>query len=361
MRLIRVARTVVFVSIAVPAAVLAQQGQDELWDTSMSMQSDGMKMPAMTQQVCTPKGRREDRLQMDKNCKMVESKQSGNKFTFKVVCTEGRDSYTGTGEMEDLGKDAYRGFMTATGTRDGEKFNMRMDMSGKRVGNCTWEDPTKKVAAIEKQQKDMMAKECDRMIAELEPAMVFGYEGLPPEAVVCRDRQADFCANTGKVVKGIRDRASWDATRDKYGREKLASATKACKLDLATVRAPLCKDAQDKQDWNWFGGNCPEAAALRKQHCAGRTYSSVEPKHASMCAALGGLSYTAATADPAKAQAGGAAAASQAGAQGSAASQPGAQGSQGGTAGQSADAQKKPSSVDKLKEGADKLKKFLKF
>ena len=352
MRLLRRVCTVVALGLAAPAAALAQQGQDELWDMSMSVQSDGMKMPAMNQQVCTPKGRREERLQMDRNCKLVESKQVGSKFIFKMVCTEGKDSYTGAGEMEDLGKDAYKGFMTASGTRGGEKFDMRMDMAGRRVGNCTWEDPAKRVAALEKQQKEMMAKECDQAVAELSPGLVFGSPGLPPEAVPCRDRQAEFCTSAGNVVKGMRDRASWDAAHDKYGRATLDAATRACKLDLAGVRTPLCKDAQDQQDWNWFGANCPEAAALRKQHCAGRTYSSVEPGNASMCAALGGLSRglsdTAGEADPAKAQAGAAAAASQPASQGAAAGQP-------------ADAQKQPSAVDKLKEGAEKLRKFLKF
>ncbi|MFN9389265.1 MAG: DUF3617 domain-containing protein, partial [Betaproteobacteria bacterium] len=294
--------------LAAASAVLAQQGPDDLWETTMRMEGDGMKMPPMTQQVCAPKGKPESRMEMDKdsNCKMVESKQSGNKFTFKMVCTEGGDSYTGTGEMEDLSKDAYRGSFTSSGVREGRKFTMRMDMSGKRVGNCDAAAIERKaaaeIAAIEKQQRDAMVKVCNDAVANLATSLVFAPEGRS-EAMPCRDRQADFCANAGSVLKALRDRASWDAAQQKYSEGRLQEAARACKLDLAATRAPLCKAAMDKREWRWLRGNCPEAVALRNQHCKGRTYSSVEPRYSDMCAELGGLSYTAAPADPAKAQA----------------------------------------------------------
>jgi hypothetical protein len=207
--------------LAAARAVLAQQGPDDLWETTMRMEGDGMKMPPMTQQVCAPKGKPESRMEMDKdsNCKMVESKQSGNKFTFKMVCTEGGDSYTGTGEMEDLSKDAYRGSFTSSGVREGRKFTMRMDMSGKRVGNCDAAAIERKaaaeIAAIEKQQRDAMVKVCNDAVANLATSLVFAPEGRS-EAMPCRDRQADFCANAGSVLKALRDRASWDAAQQKY-------------------------------------------------------------------------------------------------------------------------------------------------
>jgi len=339
MRLPRSA-AVMLALLAAPAAVLAQQGQDELWDTSMSMESDGMKMPAMNQQVCTKKGSREGRMQMDKNCKILDSKQTGSKYTFKFACEEEKGSYTGTGEMEDLGKDAYRGKMAASGTREGEKFNMKMEMSGKKVGNCTWEDPSKKVAAIQAQQNAMMAKECDKQIAEMEAAAFFPTEGMPPEMMFCKDRKADFCANVGKVTQGMRDRASYEAAMDKY-RDKLERGTKACNIDLAALRGPVCKTAVDQKDWQWLNRYCPvEAGALRKAHCAGRTYSNVERQYADMCSMLGGLSYTAIGADASKAKSGGSAAATEA---------------------KPADPAKKPSTTEKVKETTEKLKKFLKF
>lgn len=327
---------------AASATVEAQQGTDELWDITMSMESDGMKMPAMNQKVCTKKGAREERMQMDKNCKVIDSKQSGSKYTFKFTCQDDKSNYTGTGEMEDLGKDAYRGKMAASGVREGEKFNMKMDMAGKKAGNCTWEDPGKKVEQMQAQQNAMMAKECDKQIAELEPAMFFPTEGMPAEMMFCKERTADFCGQVAKVTKGMKDRAAFEAAASKYG-DKLDRAGKACNIDMAAVRTPVCKSAVDQKDWQWLGRYCTaEAGALRKQHCAGRTYSNVERQYADMCSMLGGLSYTATGADAAKAKSGG---------QSATEAKPAA----------GAEPAKKPSTADKLKEGTDKLKKFLKF
>jgi hypothetical protein len=320
----------ILTALAASAAFAQNGGQDELWEITMSVQSDGMSMPAMTQKACTPKGKREERVPMEKNCRTLESKQSGNRSIFKFECVEGADRYTGTGEIEDLGKDAYRGFMNSSGTRDGEKFSMRVDMSGKRAGNCTWEDPAKRVAAIENRMKADQAAMCDDLVARLDSGMVFGGAGVAPEAVLCRDRQAAFCARAAGELKGIRDRARWDAAQDQYGGDRFESACKLCKLDVAATIGPLCSDAIAKGDWYWVKNHCPEAATLREQHCAGRDMSYMDPKYVPMCTVLGGT-------------------------------KPGGIKSRTAADGKPADPAKKPSLTDKLKEGADTLKKFLKF
>ncbi len=331
MRASRPLRLLALLASLVTAPALAQNGgQDELWEITMSVQSDGMTMPAMTQKTCAPKGKREERVPMDKNCRTLESKQSGNRSIFRFECVEGADRYTGNGEIEDLGKEAYRGFMNSSGTRDGEKFSMRVDMSGKRAGNCTWEDPAKQIAAIENKIKADMAAMCDNSIARLESVMVFGAPGMAPESVVCRDRQVAFCARAAGELKGIRDRARWDAVQDQYGGDRFESACKLCKLDVAATIGPLCSDAIAKGDWYWVKNRCPEAASLREQHCAGRDMSYMDPKYVPMCTVLGGTKA------------------------GGIKSRPAAEG-------KPADPAKKPSLTDKLKEGADTLKKFLKF
>ena len=75
----------ILTALAASAAFAQNGGQDELWEITMSVQSDGMSMPAMTQKACTPKGKREERVPMEKNCRTLESKQSGNRSIFKVV------------------------------------------------------------------------------------------------------------------------------------------------------------------------------------------------------------------------------------------------------------------------------------
>jgi hypothetical protein len=322
--------TIAFLGLVAGAHVHAQQGPDELWETTMAMESDGMKMPAMTQSVCSPKGARQEQRMMDKNCRTLESKQVGKKFTFKFACEEGADKWTGTGEMEDLGANAYRGKMAASGVREGQPFKMNMEMSGKKIGGCTYEDPRKKADEMMAQHSAMLAKECDKMIAELEPTMFFGMEGLPPDALICKDRKTEFCANVTKVTAGMREPKGFLAVQEKYG-DKWRAASQACGTDPAKISAPVCTNAVSTKDWSFVGSHCPtEAASLRKENCLGRTYTSVAPAARDLCAALGGLSYTASAPSSAKA-----------------APQPGEAPAEG--------------VGDKLKKGAEKLKKFLKF
>lgn len=310
------------------------QGTDELWDMTMSMEMEGMSMPAMNQKICQKKGENQESRTppVEKDCKMIDSKRSGNKQLFKFAC-DGKDGkYTITGETEQLGKDAYRGKMQSSGVRDGEKFDMSTAFSGKRVGNCTWEDPGKKVQEIQAQSNAMMAKECDKMIADLEPLMFFGGADMPADALFCKDRKADFCANAKKAAQRMRDPAGFTAMAGKH--QNWRQAMTACSIDPATISGPVCKSGVDKKDWTFVNRYCTtEAAALRKAHCTGRTYTTVDAAYRELCAGLGGLSYTADEPSAEKAKP-------------AAAEKPKSSG----------DAAK-----DKLKEGTDKLKKFLKF
>ncbi len=330
------ARRAIFavMGVLLGAAVACAQGTDELWEMSMSVEMEGMSMPAMNQKVCQKKGENQESRTppVEKDCKMIDSKRSGNKQTFKFAC-DGKDGkYTIAGETEQLGKDAYRGKMQSSGVRDGEKFNMSTAFSGKRVGNCTWEDPQKQIAQMQGQHAALMAKECDKMILDMQPLMFFGSKDYPQDALICKDRKADFCANAKKVAQTMRDPAGFTAASNKH--ESWREAMKACSIDPESISGPVCKSAVDRKDWDFVNRQCKtEATALRKAHCTGRTYTTVDAAYRELCVGLGGLSYTAdePSADKAKP---------------AAAEKPKSSG----------DAAK-----DKFKEGTDKLKKFLKF
>ncbi|MBI1398071.1 MAG: DUF3617 family protein [Betaproteobacteria bacterium] len=313
--------------LLLPLVCQAAPGQDEQWETTMSMETEGMTMPPMTQTVCTPKGAKTENRMLDRNCRMLDSKQSGNKSTFRFACEEGADKWTGTGEMERIGSDAYRGTMNASGTRDGQPFTMKMNVSGKRKGTCTYEDPRRKVDELMAQRQAMMAKECDGMIEQLQPGVFFGGNGLPDDALVCKDRQADFCAKVASVTAGMRDVNGYTAAKEKYG-DTWREAAKACGTDPASVTGPLCGSAVTGRNWQFLAANCPdEAATLRKENCTGRTYTSVAADFRELCAAVGGLSYTA--------------------------QRPSTSNTDTTDTGKGL--------TDKLKEGAGKLRKFLKF
>lgn len=304
------------------ASSVSAQGHDELWDIDMKVEMAGVPvpMPPMVQKICQPKARPDDRMvPMDKDCRMLESKRSGSRFTFKFRCEGGGNDYTGSGEMEYRGDDAYRGRMSAKGRMDGEAVDMTTQWSGRRVGSCTYEDPAQQQAQAMAQVNAEMAKACAQVIEELMTPMVFG------ESAVCRDRRADFCARAGMVEQELRDPAGFE----KHAQRDWRGALAACGRDPGPVVRQVCATAIASRDGAFLQKHCPDdAVAARKQYCAGRTHASVDPSVRELCNALGGLSYTSdapVSAAPAPASDG------------------------------------KGSIADKLKEGADKLKKFLKF
>jgi hypothetical protein len=75
----------------------------------------------------------EDLVPKQSNCRMVDSKRVGSKFTYKMECT-GNDPMTMLGEIT-FGNNAYDGQMRMTMTKTNDTMNMAV--SGKRVGDCT--------------------------------------------------------------------------------------------------------------------------------------------------------------------------------------------------------------------------------
>jgi hypothetical protein len=115
---------------------VAAQGKDDLWEISSKMEMPGMPMamPAQVNRVCVGKNRKdEDLVPRQANCRVVDSKRTGSKFTYRMECT-GNDPMTMIGEMT-FGDNAYDGQMRMTMTKTSDTMNMAV--SGKRVGDCT--------------------------------------------------------------------------------------------------------------------------------------------------------------------------------------------------------------------------------
>jgi Protein of unknown function (DUF3617) len=130
----------VLIAALVASLPVAAQGKDELWEVSSKMEMPGMPMamPAQVNRVCVGKNRKdEDLVPRQSNCRVVDSKRVGSKFTYKMECT-GNEPMTMLGEMT-FGTNAYDGQMRMTMTKT--KDTMNMAVSGKRVGDCT--APTK--------------------------------------------------------------------------------------------------------------------------------------------------------------------------------------------------------------------------
>jgi hypothetical protein len=129
---------VVLVSMVALAAAspVAAQGKDDLWEVSSKMEMPGMPMamPAQVNRVCLGKNRKdEDLIPRQDNCRVVDSKRTGNRVTYRMECT-GNEPMTIVGDLT-FGNNAYEGQMRMTMTKT--KDTMNMALSGKRVGDCT--------------------------------------------------------------------------------------------------------------------------------------------------------------------------------------------------------------------------------
>ncbi len=120
---------------AVSPAALAQ-GADDQWEISSKMEMPGMpmSMPAQVIKVCVAKNAKdEEYIPRQGDCKVVDSKRTGNKLTYKMTCSSPEPS-TVEGETQ-FASGAYDGKMRMTMTSS--KQSMQMTYSGKRVGGCT--------------------------------------------------------------------------------------------------------------------------------------------------------------------------------------------------------------------------------
>jgi hypothetical protein len=129
---------IVLVSMVALAAAppVAAQGKDDLWETSSKMEMPGMPMamPAQVNRVCLSKNRKdEDLIPRQENCRVTDSKRTGNRLTYRMECA-GNEPSVIVGDLT-FGNNSYDGQMRMTMTRTNDTMNMAL--SGRRVGDCT--------------------------------------------------------------------------------------------------------------------------------------------------------------------------------------------------------------------------------
>jgi hypothetical protein len=257
--------------VFVPVAA-SPQGTDELWQVTTKVEMPGMPMamPEQTQTVCLQKGqqREEGMVPKDKNCRMTDVKQSGNRTTFTVVC-EGKDGMTGTGDITSS-PDSYRGTMRMQGTMDGQPVNMTQSFSGRRTGTCTYEAPEKRI-------QQQMAASCQQGLDQLATPMFVG------DQAVCKNMQGEFCGRVGALAQQMRDPSQYQATVQR--RSDWPNLLGACGQDAQAVTRDACNRAIGSRDWTFAANYCEaDARALATQHCTGRDYTAVmSSEYAPLC------------------------------------------------------------------------------
>ena len=124
-----------------PAHAATLNMKDGLWEITTKMEMTGKSDVAMPQQIvrqCITKKDLNDPRRTtpsaDSRCKMTDYKLQGNTATWKMAC-EGQGGMTGTGSVNYSG-DSYRGNQTMAMKRSSQVMNMKMDFSGRRVGDC---------------------------------------------------------------------------------------------------------------------------------------------------------------------------------------------------------------------------------
>lgn len=129
--------TVLAVALAGSASSLAQD-TDDLWEVTMKMEMPGMPMamPAQVHRVCVAKNHKdEDLIPRRDNCRVLESKRTGNRLAYRMKCT-GDEAMDVSGEMT-YGSNTYEGRMKMLTTSGGQAMEMGQTFAGRRVGGCT--------------------------------------------------------------------------------------------------------------------------------------------------------------------------------------------------------------------------------
>jgi hypothetical protein len=272
-------------SAAVPfSQARAEPGQ--LWEIGVEM--EGMPFAMPKQKVCSPKGSKEPPVTKDDgDCKILEKKQTGNRFQWKAQCKDG----TMVGDITST-PTSYNGTMKMT---EKSGSTMSMKMAGKHLGDCDFQDRSGEIKAV-------LAKSCQDSLEQMYGSVIVNGQ--------CPKEKPVFCQRLA-TAEGY-DRATRHMPVKELDDPNLgiAGSVKACGLDQAKLRPRLCAGAVTSANFafverlcasdkpklcdkalavanlDYVSANCPgEKAALLKQHCEGRGYSSqVEQKYRAFCA-----------------------------------------------------------------------------
>jgi hypothetical protein len=264
--------------LAVPPPAPAQQGNDDLWEVTVKMEMAGMPfaMPPQTSRVCTQKGKQSEAMApQDKECRMVDMRQSGNRTSFKVVC-EGKNRMTGTGDFVH-GVDSYQGTMRMQGVMEGQQIDMTQTMSGRRVGGCTWEDPSIRVRQMQKQADDQKAQMCRSMIDKMELSPFVG------PAQVCQEFAGEFRTRVGQVAGEMRTAVGFD--RWLRAQPNMQQVLQYGGQDPNAVWSAACTDAGTTRNWKFLATYCEaQARQIALQQCTGRDYTAImEGPYGALC------------------------------------------------------------------------------
>jgi len=127
------------------------------WESVTEITMEGMpfQIPSTKVTQCLTKENAIPGSDKEKNCKVLSQSTTGNKVTWKVRCVDKETTMEGEGEVTYSGS-TYKGTMAMKMIeKGGTPQNMKMNLSGRRIGECTDKDRrTVSVGGREVQQMD---------------------------------------------------------------------------------------------------------------------------------------------------------------------------------------------------------------
>ena len=252
------------ISLSLPAS---GQGKDELWDITMKMDIPGMAMPGQTQRMCIEKSASDDSyVPKQENCRTVESKRTGNKLVYKMIC-EGKNAMTVNGEMTFV-EGGYEGRMHMTGTIEGQAMDMTQTYSGKRVGNCT-STAKADAKAMEDKGKQSVADACKSGLENLQPSFF-----LEPKAL-CAAQKGEFCGAVSAKARAMHEPAEYQTAIHRY--VELGTTMSKCGENLPVVTKAACARGMETRNWPFIGsGNCDDdVRVMGDANCKGRGFTGI--------------------------------------------------------------------------------------
>ena len=303
-RATRTARTVALTALltlfaAFPAAGqvgyrVDAQGKDELWDVTSKMEMPGMPMamPAQTHRVCVEKGSDDAAVPKRDDCRVLESRRTGNKVTYRMACKSGKDDYTATGESTWSGN-TYQGKMQMVGKMQGEQMDMTMTYSGTRAGNCT-STIKQEVAAVQAQSAKALADTCRDGLDRLHWPMFLADAGAP-----CAAQKGEFCQAVQRAGQTMKDPAQYVAMKNRNA--DLKTSFEKCNVSLAASERAACQEAVKRRNWTFTGGgDCdPEVREIGLTLCEVKRGTSPDAELYPLCSRYATITRGTAAAAPA--------------------------------------------------------------
>lgn len=119
-------------------AIASPNMQEGKWEVTTKTEMEGMPMamPPVTNIVClTKKDLVPQKPEKDQDCKMIENRVVGDTVFWTMQCRSKE------GMMETRGKityknNTYEGAFTTTVTEGGQKYNIKSNITGRRIGDC---------------------------------------------------------------------------------------------------------------------------------------------------------------------------------------------------------------------------------